>query len=164
MRPGARSLVLGAEETALTEVAGDLPSGCDVMGKVPYEQVPGLLGDARVGLDVHPWLAPHLMPALAVKVCEYMACGCGVVASAMPVLDGIVAGSGLPPESLIRIDGGAPEDYARAVVRILEAIDGGADPGASLRRFADERMNWRGEAVKIGWFYRDLTGNASCAV
>ena len=50
-----------------------------------------MLGNAKVGLDVHPWLGLHLKVALAVKVCEYMAAGCAVVASAMPVLNQILA-------------------------------------------------------------------------
>ena len=108
-------MIVGAEDDVLRHVSARLPGGCEVLGKVPHEQVPALLGNARVGLDVHPWLSPHLLPAFAVKVCEYMACGCAVVASAMPVLDGLLARSGLEPSSMIRIEGGEPEDYARAV-------------------------------------------------
>src|SRR5262249_20924925 len=125
LRPGARSLIAGAEDGVTASIASRLPAGCEVVGKVPYEGVPALLGDARVGLDVHPWLTPNLIPALAVKVCEYMGAGCAVVASAMPVLDAILAGSNVEPDSLIRISGGDPADYAAAAVRMLESIDSG---------------------------------------
>jgi glycosyltransferase involved in cell wall biosynthesis len=155
--------VIGAEEDALSEVAGGLPSGCEIVGKVPYERVGALLANARVGLDVHPWLSPHLLPALAVKVCEYMACGCAVVASAMPVLDRLLAGSGLEPASLIRIVGGQPSDYARATVRLLESIDAGADPGSALRVFARQNLTFDGEAAKIARLYRALVDETPCA-
>lgn len=158
LRPGARSLVVGAEEEVVRSISASLPSGCQVQGKIPYERVPATLGNARVGLDVHPWLTPNLVPALAVKVCEYMAAGCAVVASAMPVLDEVMAGSELEPGSFARICGGEPAEYARAAVRLLEAIGEGADPGAALRRFAERRMSFDGEAVKLGRFFRELVG------
>lgn len=158
IRPGARSLVVGAEKDVVESVAQRLPGGCDVRGKIPYDRVAATLGNARVGLDVHPWLTPNLVPALAVKVCEYMAAGCAVVASAMPVLDEVIAGSGLEPAALVRISGGEPAEYARGAVRLLEAIDGGADPGAALRRFAENRMSFDGEAIRLARFYRELLG------
>jgi glycosyltransferase involved in cell wall biosynthesis len=156
VRPGARSLIVGAEEDVIRSVAANLPTGCEIVGKVPHDQVPSLLANARVGIDVHPWLSPHLLPAFAVKVCEYMACGCAIVASTMPVLDELLAGSGLEPAAVIRIRGGTPEDYARAVARLLDAIDAGEDPGAAARAFARRSMSFGGEAIKIGRLYRTL--------
>ena len=156
LRPAARTLIAGADDAVTATVASRLPRGCDVVGKIPYERVPSVLGDARVGLDVHPWLTPNLLPALAVKVCEYMAAGCAVVASAMPVLDGVVAGSNLEPGSLIRIAGGTPSDYAAAASRLLDAIEAGGDPGAALAVFARRRLSFEGEAAKLGRFYREL--------
>lgn len=156
LRPGARSLILGAERNVTAEIAPDLPEGCEVIGKVPYDRVPSMLADSRVGIDVHPWLTPNLVPALAVKVCEYMASGCAVVASAMPVLDRVLDGSSLVPDSFERIEGGQPGDYARAAVRLLDRIASGGDPGEALRVFARSHLNWRTEAVKLGRFYREL--------
>ena len=161
IRPTARALIVGAEDDVLQRIASRLPAGCEVLGKVAHEEVPALLGNARVGLDVHPWLSPHLLPAFAVKVGEYMACGCAIVASAMPVLDELLAGSGLEPDALARIPGGEPEDYARSVDRMLVSIEAGADPGAAARAFARRRMGFAGEAVKIGRLYRSLLENAS---
>jgi glycosyltransferase involved in cell wall biosynthesis len=157
-RPGSRSLIVGAEPGILREIAGGLPAGCEVVAKVPFAEVPSLLSNARVGIDVHPWQAPHLAPALAVKICEYMACGCAVVASPMPVLEGILEGSGLVPEAIALIPGETPRDYAAAAVRLVEAAQGGQDPGSRLRAFSQNHMNWETEAVKIARLYRELLG------
>ena len=72
---------------------------------IPHEEVPRLLADSRVGIDVHPWMSPHLRPALAVKVCEYMAAGCAVVASPMPVLEEILSRPPEPPDGIEIVPG-----------------------------------------------------------
>ena len=118
-------------------------------GKVPHEQIPQLLANAKVGLDVHPWLGPHLKVAVPVKVCEYMAAGCAVVSSYMPVLSQILNEAGVGSEGIQIIDGGEPVDYARAAVQLVETIDKGADPGAKLRKSALSHMVWEKEALKI---------------
>jgi glycosyltransferase involved in cell wall biosynthesis len=160
-RPKARSLVLGADERVFEGIS--LPEGCELKGKVPFASVPDYLGDAKVGIDVHPWLTPHLLPALAVKVCEYMASGCAVVASAMPVLDEVLRDSNLVPESVFRIEGGTPLDYAEGVIRMLKKIDSGADPGGRNRAFASKNMTWSREADKIACLYLELLGRKPCA-
>ena len=161
-RPAARSLVLGADERVLEGLPVPLPAGCEVVGQVPFDRVAGFLGDSKVGIDVHPWLSPHLLPALAVKVCEYMACRCAVVASSMPVLETVLAGARLD-DAIVRIRGGEPEDYADAAVRLVEAIASGQTPGDRLREFALARMNWDGESRKIAAFYLALLGRRPCA-
>jgi len=133
------------------------------MGRVPYAEIPGFLGNARVGLDVHPWLGPHLQVALPVKVCEYMAAGCGVVSSSMPVLDKILEEAGADAKAATMIQGGTPADYALAVTRMLEAIEAGAKPGLTLQRLARRRMNWDTESKKLARFYLKLLGRACAA-
>lgn len=163
LRPGARSMVVGATAEIGDLLRGRIPAGCVLAGKTPYDQIPALLGNARVGLDVHPWLDRHLEVAIPVKVCEYMASGCAVVSSSMPVLDALLKGSGADEDSLSLIRGGEPEDYARAVVRALEAIDGGADPGAKLQSIAQRHMSFASEANRLATLYLGLLGR-SCAV
>ena len=158
LKPGARSLVLGGDEKVVNEAFQSRPDGCEIRRKVPFDEIPAFLGNAKVGIDVHPWFAPHLAPALANKVCEYMACGCAVVASAMPVLDACIEGSGLEPRAIIRIRGGQPRDFAEAAVRLVQEVEAGRDPGASLRLFARKSMNWSTEAIKLARFYRELLG------
>jgi len=122
-----------------------------------------LLGNARVGLDVHPWLGRHLEVALPVKVCEYMAAGCAVVSSSMPVLDQILNETKADAATIRTIKGGEPVDYAREAVRLVEAIEKGKDPGEKLREVALKHMLWEKEAVKIAQLYLRLV-EKTCAI
>ena len=158
LRPRARSLVIGASAEIEAALRPRVPEGCVLLGKTPFEEIPGLLGNAKVGLDVHPWLGPHLEVALAVKVCEYMAAGCAVVASTMPVLNQLLVEAGANSDSINIIEGGEPLDYAQAALRLVEAIEGGDDPGAQLRALAFEHLRWENEAVKIARLYLQLLG------
>jgi glycosyltransferase involved in cell wall biosynthesis len=159
LRPSARSLVIGVspDSEAADKIEATMrlriPDGCVLLGRTPHEELPGLLANAKVGLDVHPWLWSNLKVALPVKVCEYMAAGCAVVASALPVLNQILQEAGVDATSITLIEGGDPIDYAKAIVRMVEAIESGADPGAGLREVALKHMVWEGEAVKIAQLY-----------
>jgi len=156
LRPSTRSIVLGASGDILALLERRVPAGCTLLGKVPYSEVAGYLGNSRVGLDVHPWIGPHLEVAVPVKVCEYMASGCGVVSSSMPILDRILRDAGPDAEAATIIRGGEPAEYALAAARTLEAIEGGANPGATLQSLARRHMNWDTEARKLARFYLDL--------
>jgi glycosyltransferase involved in cell wall biosynthesis len=156
LRPGARSIVLGASVDILSLLRDRVPAGCTLLGKVAYSEVPRYLGNARVGLDVHPWIGPHLEVAVPVKVCEYMASGCGVVSSSMPILDRILRDAGRDAEAATIIRGGEPAEYAFAAARTLEQIDAGANPGATLQALAYGHMNWDKEAQKLARFYLEL--------
>jgi glycosyltransferase involved in cell wall biosynthesis len=155
-KPGARSLVIGVSPEIEQAVKGRIPEGCLLLGKTPYQEIPALLANAKVGLDVHPWPAPHLDVALPVKVCEYMAAGCAVVSSSMPVLDRLLDQAGASPESVSIIKGEDAADYANAIVAMIDRIEGGADPGAKLRELALNHMVWEREANKIAQLYLQL--------
>jgi glycosyltransferase involved in cell wall biosynthesis len=158
LRPWARSLVIGVSPEIEATISALVPDSCVLLGRTAYQEIPALLGNAKVGLDVHPWLAPHLAVALAVKVCEYMAAGCAVVASRMLVLTRILAQAGADGDSITIIEGGTPVEYARAVARMVERIESGADPGARLREVARQHMVWEEEVNKIAQLYLDLLG------
>jgi glycosyltransferase involved in cell wall biosynthesis len=163
-RPQLRSLVVGASADILEFLGGRVPAGCELRGLVPHDEVPGLLAGAKVGIDVHPWLGRHLEPALAVKVCEYMGAGCAVVASPMPVLEEVLSRSKDCPEGIEIVAGEDPEAFARAALRLIGAIEGGGDPGESLRRFALEHMQWDREAGNIAALYRALLNGETCGL
>lgn len=160
LRPSARSLVVGVSPEIDEVMRKTIPDGCVLLGKIPHEQIPQLLANAKVGLDVHPWLGPHLKVALPVKVCEYMAVGCAVVSSYMPVLQHILDQAEIGADDICIIDGGAPIDYAHAAVQLVERIDNGENPGARLRKSAIEHMVWEKEADKIGQLYLRLLGKS----
>ena len=91
-----------------------------------------------------------------------MAAGCAVVASSMPVLTRLLADAPAGRNSISIIDGGTPVDYAQAVVRMVERIESGADPGAKLGEWARQHVVWEAEVNKIAQLYLDLLGR-SCA-
>jgi glycosyltransferase involved in cell wall biosynthesis len=156
LRPGARSMIVGASAEIEGLLRTRIPPESVLVPPVPYDQIPALLGNARVGLDVHPWLGRHLEVALPVKVCEYMASACAVVSSTMPVLASVLKEADADGESISLIQGGEPRDYARAAVRLLEAIDGGGDPGRKLRALAERHMSFDSEAEKLAGLYLTL--------
>jgi len=162
-RPETRSMILGATPDIVELLTGRVPAGCDILGKRPYGEMAGFLGNARVGLDVHPWLGPHLEVALPVKVCEYMGAGCAVVSSRMPVLDALLKESGVRPDDFASIGGGEPADYARATVAFLEKIERGDNPGERLAEIAREHMSFEGEARELAGLYLSLLGRPCAA-
>lgn len=150
----AKSLVIGASPGITKMLSRIVPSSCHVMEKVSHSRVPELLGNSRIGLDVHPWREPHLDVALPVKVCEYMACGCAVVSSSMPVLDRLIGSPG--PDGISLIQGDDPDEYALSADGKRRKIERGKDPGRSLRGFALENMIWEKEATKVAELYIEL--------
>ena len=160
LRRNGLSLVLGCSDEIIEEIKPILPENCKIMGRVPHHEICKLLGNAKVGLDIHPWLGPHLKVALPVKVCEYMASGCAVVSSSMPVLDKIVAKAEHNLKFIRIIEGGDPIDYANAMAHFVETIEKGKDPARELREFAFRSMVWEKEAEKIAILYLRLLGRA----
>jgi glycosyltransferase involved in cell wall biosynthesis len=155
-RPAARSLIFGCSPEIQSYLQDKVPERCTVRAMVPYDEVAAILGNARIGIDIHPWLGPHLRLAFAVKLSEYMASGCAVVASWMPVLEDILSHVQVDPGSFRIIRGESPEEYAGAVCDLLERIAGGDNPGESLRSAAMSTLVWEEEAKKIAALYRDL--------
>ncbi len=155
MKKGANSLLIGVSGELAGRIRPLLPENCTLLGRIGHEEIPKLLGDSKVGIDVHPWRKPHLEVALPVKVCEYMASECAVVASHMPVLEKM-AGRHLSGLKIIK--GGDPMEYARAVSLLLERTDSGEGPGAGLREFALKYMKWEQEALKVAELYLRLKG------
>lgn len=157
-RPQTRVLIIGISGQLKNALKARLPGNCTVLPYTGYKDLPALLGNSRVGIDVHPWADPHLKVALPVKLCEYMAAGCAVVCSSMPVLDSVLEGASAT-RYLDVLHGGSATDYAGTILRALSAIDAGSDPGATLRNVAREKLVWDKEMPKIVALYLDLLGS-----
>jgi glycosyltransferase involved in cell wall biosynthesis len=155
-RRGARSLVFGCSREIQRYLQSRVPDGCTVQANVPYDEVASILGNARVGIDIHPWLGPHLRLAFAVKLSEYMASGCGVVASWMPVLEDVMSKIQVNQGCFRIVRGESSEEYAGQVCRLLEQIDQGGNPGDVLRNAAMSTLVWEEEAKKIAELYLDV--------
>jgi glycosyltransferase involved in cell wall biosynthesis len=157
-RPGARALIIGITAPDILDLLHRrLGSASTILGRTEYSQIPALLANSRVGLDVHPWQQPHLEVAIPVKVCEYMAASCAVVCSSMPVLNKVIQEAGAGSDFCL-IQGGTPDDYAQAIARTLRAIEAGENSGVRLRRIGATHMIWENEANKIAHLYLRILG------
>jgi hypothetical protein len=155
-KPTAHSLVAGVSSTIERLLRERLPKQSLLLPRMEHREIAAYLGNAKIGLDVHPEAKPHLEVALPVKVCEYMAAGCAVVCSSMPVLNRLLDEARVSAAGLVRIDGGKPADFAKAMVDMIERIDAGLDPGADLRAIAACHMAWEGEVEKIHSLYSQI--------
>lgn len=151
--PQAKVLVAGVLPDIMESLKSRIGAGnCLIIGKTPHHEIPRLLGNSKVAINVHPWPDPHLNVALPVKIGEYMASGCAVVTSSMPILKNIVRAA----HGIEFIETDNPGDYARAVIGGLEKIKKREDPGGRLREFALRNMLWEKEALKIARLYSGL--------
>ena len=152
----ARLLLAGAftpasEAERMRQHAAGLETWLDVVGWVPYDQMPRLLASADVGLALlHP--EPRYVAALPVKMFEYMAAGLPVLASAFPSIQGVLdpaeAGAVLPP-----CDPGAAADQLEAWWRepaIPQRL------GKNARSAVLEHYNWETLAVQLAALYARL--------
>jgi glycosyltransferase involved in cell wall biosynthesis len=155
-RPTLRILVTGLHRDIYDLLQAFALPSCSLEGQIPYGLVPMRLGDARVGLDVHPFRGAHLDVAVPVKLFEYMACGCAIVCSQMPVLNQLLAEHDVNETDLTCIDGGTPETYASAIIELLDRINKGEDVGGKLREVAYRYYVWENEAEKLANFYLNL--------
>ncbi len=155
-RPSFTALITGAHGHIVRQLQDLQPPGCTIEGVIPYDQVPLKLGNARIGLDVHPFPTANLRMALPVKVFEYMASGCAVVTSAMPVLTELLDEDARLAGDMSVINGGEPGQYAASVLDMLDRVDRGEEMGERLRIAASERYVWEREAEKMIDLYRRL--------
>jgi glycosyltransferase involved in cell wall biosynthesis len=152
-RPGTRTLLTGVHEGVFRQLEHRLPVGCRMEGLIPYESVAVRLCSARVGIDIHPFPTPNLTVALPVKVFEYMACGCAVVSSELPVLKGLLGSHGDGLQEVVIIQGGTPEKYAVAILKLLKNLDRGELVGENLRTASRKFFLWDHEGDKLAGFY-----------
>lgn len=155
-RIGTRTLITGVHEHIYNKIKHLLPLGCELECQIPYDQVPLRLGNARVGLDVHPFRTANLEVAVPVKIFEYMACGCGVVTSQMPVLNDLFVAGSINSTDITSINGGTPETYANAIINMLDRINNGDDIGRRLQGVVQQKYVWEREAEKLANFYLKL--------
>jgi glycosyltransferase involved in cell wall biosynthesis len=125
-------------------------------GLIPYESVTDRLSSSRVGIDVHPFPTPNLSVALQVKVFEYMACGCAVVSSELPVLKTLMSSHAAGLEEVVTIQGGRPEEYAEAILTLLDRLDRGEKVGERLQSASRNFFLWDHEGDKLAKFYCQL--------
>lgn len=153
--PTARALVVGvtSAQEALLRRRFALER-VTVIGTVGYDRIATLLGDCRIGLDVHPILYPHLRCAVPVKVFEYMAAGCNVVTSYLPELQRLLADEG--EEHVMTVYTHAVASFVDEMTRLLQDIPAMTRHQDALMRQVRAQWNWEHEAEKLIRFLSQL--------
>ncbi len=147
-QPDARALIIGARPDQVELLRVRLPvERATVIGKVDYQQVAELLGNCRIGLDVHPILYPHLRCAVPVKVFEYMASGCNVVSSYLPELHRLLGPEGA--EHVVTINQPSIERFCAEIIRLLAAPETMQSHQHALMALVSQRWNWEHEEQKF---------------
>lgn len=147
-RPSIKVLVIGLQPHQVPVLRRRFPEErLTIVEWAPHAEVPSLLGRCKIGVDVHPWLLPHIAVAVPVKVFEYLACGCAVVTSYLPQLERLMESDDL---ALLRVvHGDDPRQFAGALEELLskplelEAIS------CLLRERVSERYTWDQEKRKL---------------
>jgi glycosyltransferase involved in cell wall biosynthesis len=154
-KPDIRICIAGLYPKTYDLLLPIAPSQCTLIGKIPYSEVPRLLGNAIVGLDAHPFRTDNLRVAIPVKVLEYMGSGCALVSSRFPLLDQLFRQAGAA-DDVVWIDSDSPEAFAQAIVTSLDRVAKGGDPGSRLRCIAARSFLWEREADKLARFYLEI--------
>lgn len=142
LRPATRFLLVGDGDGAETVLRLVRPLGARVhfTGRVPHEQVPGLVTAFDVG--VLPDTAFYCSP---LKVVEWMAAGRAVVAPDHPSLRDVIAdgrdGVLVPPRD--------EERLVEAVIALVDDPRRRAALGAAARRRAVDELTWRENARRV---------------
>jgi glycosyltransferase involved in cell wall biosynthesis len=147
--------LLGAEAPGL-RVIGDGPAreavaavGAEMLGAVPHEQVPRLLGDADIGLAPYSADAPAYFSPL--KLFEYLAAGLAVVAADIPGVRDVTG-----DQAAILIPPGDAPALARAVAHLTNDHAARANLGAAARALAAEHT-WQRRGQRIIDAVRELS-------
>jgi glycosyltransferase involved in cell wall biosynthesis len=152
-KASVRLLLVGDGEAgrSLQEQAAklDLAGAIVWTGRVPYAQVPDLIG--AMDVCAAPFSADRGETS-PVKLFDYLACGRPTVASAIPAVSKIFSdGQGVvlvPPDN--------PSALASALLSLLENPQRAAELGQHGRRFVEERYGWGGLTERLRqWLQRD---------
>lgn len=138
-RPHARLLLVGDGEAreALKAQAVRLGIQDAIMwpGRVPYEEVPQWLG--ALDVCVAPFRADRGETS-PLKVFDALACGCPVVATAVPSVARVFSEA----SGVVLVPPGKSKDLEVGIVRILENSDWGQELGRRGHGFVSERYGW----------------------
>ena len=152
-RPALKVLIIGALPPQQRWTKQHLPpENIDISGKVPYCEMPRLVGNCRIGINVHPWLQEHLKVAVPVKVFEYMACGCNVVSSYLPELAGLLDEQTLKTMPLIK--GVVPDVFVEQIDSLLSNQSLMVTNSDFLRKKVLDIYNWQKQGNQLVEFYK----------
>jgi glycosyltransferase involved in cell wall biosynthesis len=144
-------------------IAAERPDArCKIIGARPHRSVRELAGRGIEVVGPVEDLRPHLASAAAVvvplrlgggtrlKIVEAMAMGKAIVSTSLGA-EGIEA---MPERDILIAD--QPEQFARAVVRLLDDADLRARLGRAARDLAVRRYSWDEAASRLETFFEDV--------
>lgn len=162
-KPDARVLLIGISGEHEKLLRADFPAEqLTIIGKVKYQDVSPLLGDCRIGINIHPVLYPHLRCAVPVKVFEYMAAGCNVVTSFLPELHRLLGNEGT--DHVRTVYAADAERFADEVLRLLENPQVMEGHQQALMRLVRAQWNWESTEEKLVEFVLKVIGGKESGV
>lgn len=157
--PAVRCIILGtynygsedAYRKAIREAG--LDENMDLIGVVPYEEVPAHIAVSRVGLILfQPGLINHLL-AMPHKLFDYMREGKPVIAPAFSLE---VARIVREADCGILVDVTRPEAIAEAILRLLQDAAEADRLGQNGRRIVEAKYNWQEEEKRLLHIFDEL--------
>ncbi len=140
------------EEHFYSKING-LEDEIELLGWVPYEQMPSVLGGKDVGLVIlEP--VPRYINAVPVKLLEYMAAGLPVLASNFPLIETIVQKENC---GLLIDPSASPRIAAEMIAQWWENPQIARKLGDNGRKAIIKRYNWDSQIDKLDSFYKQLT-------
>jgi glycosyltransferase involved in cell wall biosynthesis len=133
--PDCRFLIAGQPEHHAVRKLSSLPN-VELVGEVPYRQVPDFLAQLRVAL-IPFVINPLTLMTNPIKLYEYFSLGLPVVSSPLPEAEAM--------GDLVYI-GANPTDFARQVTLALQEDENGR---RTRRREVAQRENWMSRATAI---------------
>ena len=151
----------GPERAAAERLAAAWSGHFIFTGAVPYDQVPGLLARATVGVAPfntaqHPALRSAGFFWSPLKVYEYMAAGLPVVTADIHPLNQIIRDG---QEGLLFAEGDIP-GLAGAIARLLDEPSAARMLGQRARARVAERYSWARHCEELERVMRDITRSA----
>lgn len=130
-------------------------SQAELIGLVPYGDIPKYLSAADVGLILfHP--LPNHVESRPNKLFEYMAAGLPVIASNFPLWKEIVEGN----QCGLTVDPLNPREIAQTIEYLLNHPEERQRMGENGRKAVLEKYNWEREAEKLLALYQTLVAEA----
>lgn len=144
--PGCRIEIIGGDKTRIDELRAQLPTGgaeFAFSGQLPHPEVIDRLAGACIAVLPNRESTDSAFTS-PIKLFEYMACGCAVVSSDLPVLREVLGDS-----DAVWVRPGCPENLARAIQTLATDSNRAAAMGARLRDLS-AAYSWsaRGERLK----------------
>ena len=131
--------------------ARSIASNVELVGHVPYVEVPRYIRRARAGWV--PWqpVEKHCKN-IPTKMFEYMASGLPIVASDLPPIRQFMGDLNCG----LLVDPADPQAHAEAILYLLDHPDEARRMGEDGRKAVEEKYNWESEGRKLLRLYEEL--------